>query len=84
MSSKSKRTKTNNEAGRALPPVPIPEDYLNDKFSKSKLMNFRLSKQRRKDLENIVLEGAVEACQNASDGVRRLPPKEQAPQMRHG
>merc|ERR1712061_945873 len=60
-----------------------PEDFLNDRFStsKSKLMNFRLSKERRKDLEAIVLEGAVAACQEASDSVRRLPEKEKIPQM---
>ena len=87
MSSKSTTKKTqrsNNKAGdgRVLPPVPVPEDFLNDRFSKSKLMNFRLSKERRKDLEAIVLEGAVAACQEASDSVRRLPEKEKIPQMR--
>lgn len=69
-------------SGGALPPVPVPEEFLNDKFSKSKLMNFRLSKERRRDLEKIVLEGAVAACNEASDGVRRLPDPEPTPKMR--
>ena len=64
-----------------LPPVPVIDNLISDRFNKSNLVHYRRSKERRLELERIVLADAVKAAKMAADAVRAKPQKQVEPQM---
>jgi hypothetical protein len=64
-----------------LPPVPVIDNLISDRFNKSNLVKYRRSKERRRELEAIVLADAIKAAKQAADDCRKQPTPDEAPEM---